>query len=257
MNDIYRFKTLRTFTRDENKDVKNDCITVAVSLFNYRDVIMECLDSVAAQTYKNLDLIVVDDCSTDRDCVNQVSGWLRKNERRFSKCLFVQHELNSGLAAARNTAFRISTCQSIFVMDADNRIFPTAISKLNALLQASGMAAAYSQLVFFGDEKKIGIADIWSRERFASGNYVDAMSLVRRDAWEKVGGYTHIEGGWEDFDFWCKLIDADLEAIFLPEIVCCYRVHGNSMLRTETREKFDRVLNVLNIRHPWLELRSE
>ena len=34
----------------------------------------------------------------------------------------------------------------------------------------------------------------------------DAMALVRRSAWDAVGGYTHIQGGWEDYDFWCKLL---------------------------------------------------
>ena len=43
----------------------------------------------------------------------------------------------------------------------------------------------------------------WQQDLFKGGNYIDAMALVRREAWEAIGGYTHIPGGWEDFDFWC------------------------------------------------------
>ena len=54
----------------------------------------------------------------------------------------------------------------------------------------------------------------WQRQRLAFENHVDAMALVRRSAWESVGGYTHIEGGWEDYDFWCKLVEKLVSLVF-------------------------------------------
>ena len=60
--------------------------------------------------------------------------------------------------------------------------------------------------------------------------------------------------GWEDFDFWCKFIDHKLNAFFLPEILCRYRVHKSSMLRTESRDNHNDIVVRMLIRHPWLDL---
>ena len=49
------------------------------------------------------------------------------------------------------------------------------------------------------------------------GNYIDA-ALVRRKAWEVVGGFHHIQGGWEDFDFWCRFVECGLSAQQIPKL---------------------------------------
>ena len=48
------------------------------------------------------------------------------------------------------------------------------------------------------------------------------MALIRRSSWKHVGGYTHIDGGWEDFDFWCKLL-SPIFMLFNPRILASYR----------------------------------
>ncbi len=120
----------------------------------------------------------------------------------------------------------------MFVIDADNTIYPRAIARLHEALTNLPVGVAYTQLKFFGDQ--------WDREGFARGNYADVMALVSKDAWQRMGGYTHLEGGWEDFNFWCNLIDAGIESIFMPKMLCRYRVHDSSMLRTETNQAHDR-----------------
>ena len=72
----------------------------------------------------------------------------------------------------------------------------------------------------------------WQREQLRAGNVIDAMALVRRSAWEAVGGYSHIPGGWEDFDFWCKLIEADWHGVLYPQPLATYTQHGSSMLQS-------------------------
>ena len=95
----------------------------------------------------------------------------------------------------------------------------------------------------------------WQREQFLSGNVVDAMALIRRSAWEKVGGYTHIEGGWEDFDFWCKLVEAGYHGVQCPRILALYRSHAESMSHRATNRSWHALSRTLQKRHPWLRLR--
>jgi GT2 family glycosyltransferase len=83
---------------------------------------------------------------------------------------------------------------------------------------------------------------------------VDAMALVRRSAWAQAGGYTHIEGGWEDFDFWCKLLDAGFHGVQCPRILAVYRSHDQSMSHTATNSNWRALARTLQRRHPWLDL---
>ena len=80
------------------------------------------------------------------------------------------------------------------------------------------------------------------------------MALVRRSAWEQVGGYSHIPGGWEDYDFWCKLIETDFSGILCPQRLARYHCHTGSMLATETHKRLRAISRVLQHRHPWLQL---
>ena len=227
-------------------------ISVAISLYNYDAYIVECLDSVVKQTYSELDLIIVDDVSKDAS-IDTVLKWLRLNAKRFGNILVVRHRLNSGLAEARNTAFSICKTAAVFVLDADNFIYPRAIERLSDALTQGDYGAAYCQLERFGDIRALAWSDIWSKTHFRRGNYVDAMALIKVDAWRRVGGYSQMEG-WEDYDLWCKFVDHDIEGLFVPEILCRYRVHASSMLRTETVRADLDVKVKMTLRHPWLNL---
>ncbi len=231
-----------------------DLVTVAISLYNYARFLPECLDSVLAQRHAAIELVVVDDFSAKDDSVAVASTWMLEHAQRFSRVLLLRHERNQGLAQARNTAFEHARASHVFVMDADNMIYPRAIGRLRQAIETSEAAAAYTQLELFGTKSSVGHADIWHPKWLRHGNYVDAMALISCSAWRDVGGYTHIDGGWEDYDFWCKFVEQGYVAAFLPEMLCRYRVHGNSMLRTDTARSYDALIIEMTMRHPWMKL---
>lgn len=242
------------FEHISDEAVHPELVTVAISLFNYERFLPDCLASVAAQRHCPLDLIIVDDVSEKDRSVAIARDWLAAHAERFGRALLLRHRRNQGLARSRNTAFAHARSEHVFVLDADNMIYPRAVGRLADAQRRNGAAASYSQIEIFGDKSSIGVADVWQPGWLKTGNYIDAMSLVSRGAWRDVGGYSHIEGGWEDYDFWCKLIEQGYEAIFVPEILCRYRVHGTSMLRTESARSYDSMFVEMTMRHPWLRL---
>ena len=246
--------TETVFDQLRDAEPSPDLVTVAVSLFNYARFVPDCLNSILAQRHQALELVVVDDASTADDSVDVVRQWMEQHAARFSRTLLLRHKRNQGLAEARNTAFRRARGSVVFVIDADNEIYPRAIGRLHAAMATSGAAATYSQHEIFGTRRGTGLSDIWHPEWLRHGNYIDAMALVSRRAWLDVGGYTHIEGGWEDYDFWCKFIEQGYVAAFVPEMLCRYRVHGTSMLRTVTARSYDAVFIEMTLRHPWMQL---
>jgi glycosyltransferase involved in cell wall biosynthesis len=232
----------------------DDLVTVAVSLHNYAKFLPACLDSVAAQRHANLDLVVVDDASDRDNSCAAAYGWMQANAARFAQVLLLRHRRNHGLAQTRNTGFAAARGEHVFVLDADNALYPRAIGRLQAVLGAEPFEAAYSQLEYFGARRCLGDPDVFRRENFVRRNTVDAMALVAKRAWREVGGYTPLHAGWEDYDFWCKFLEHGFMAAYVPEILCRYRVHEDSMLRTESRAQQQDVRVQITLRHPWLEL---
>ena len=246
-------------------DGQQPTAAVLISLFNYADRIGAALESVAAQTAERLELIVVDDSSSD-DGAEVVLAWmqaqLQRPGNRFSRLLLLRHSRNSGLATARNTAFAAAQAPWCFVLDADNALYPAAVDGCLQLASSGDdqLAVVHPLLVVEAepgrpdDQRSLVRPQSWQRGRLRFENMVDAMALVRRSAWEQAGGYTHIEGGWEDFDFWCKLIDAGFHGVQCPRILAVYRSHDQSMSHTATNSNWLALSRTLQQRHPWLEL---
>jgi GT2 family glycosyltransferase len=236
-------------------------VAVLISLHNYAGRIESALDSVAAQTLQSLELVVVDDASSDSSA-DVARLWLERQASRFCRVQLLRHHTNAGLAAARNTAFSYCTAEWAFVLDADNLLFPEAVSACleQAQLAPSAVAVVHPLVEVIGDgqhghDGRSLISQLsWQRQAFLHGNVIDAMALVRRRAWQAVGGYSHIEGGWEDFDFWCKLIDANFHGVLCPRILARYHTHGDSMTATFTASNWRPLSRCLQQRHPWLAL---
>jgi glycosyltransferase involved in cell wall biosynthesis len=228
-----------------------DLISVCVTVFNYEEFLPDCLDSIAAQTHKNLDLIIVDDQSDKDDSLAVAIEWAKTNAARFHRVSVLTHTRNQGPAAARNSAFLRAIGNYVFIIDADNEIYPRCIARLYAAIEDGDFDATYTQLEYFGDERKTGSADIWDPVVMAYENYVDVMALIRRSAWQQVGGFSHIEEGWEDYDFWLKFVDAGLTPGYVPEILCRYRVHKTSRTRTDAHAAHEKLREIMAYRHPF------
>ncbi len=227
-----------------------DLVSICVTNFNYSHFLPDCLNSMAAQTHKNLDLVIVDDKSSADDSVAVATAWLKANAARFYRATLLVHCRNQGPSEARNTAFRNALSEYVFVIDADNEAYPRAIARLHAAMLAGPFDATYPQLEIFGDRKAIGSADIWDPKEVIDNNYVDVMGIVRKSAWQAVGGYSHIDEGWEDYDFWLKFVDAGLTPGYVPEILCRYRVHGRSRTATEAYIAHEQLKLIMAFRHP-------
>lgn len=240
------------FSRDRLGEAE---VTVVIPLYNYASHVAEALDSVKAQTIDQLDLVIVDDASTD-DSLNVALAWAEREAARFNRIQVFRNTANAGLARTRNVGFEAAETPFVVPLDADNRLLPEFCSHMLNAIRDTLAAFAYPRIQCFGMFDHVIGTDAFSPLRFASGNYVDAMALVAKWAWAAVGGYTHIQYGWEDYDFWCTFVENGLWGIHVPEILAEYRMHGSSMLRTTTDipENKRKLMKALNQRHKWLSL---
>ena len=230
-------------------------VTVIVPVFNYAHYVREALDSVRAQTAAVLDLIVIEDCSGDAS-LSVVLEWAEAHAERFNRILVVQHTANAGLGFGRNTGFDLAETPYVLPLDADNTLRPDAVSHLSARLRGSGAAFAYPTIQRFGKDNLLIGDEPFLAARLVSGNFIDAMALVRRDAWAAAGGYDHVRFGWEDYDFWCRLVELGLWGEHVQEVLADYRAHDQSMLHTSTDVKTNKIALIgdMKKRHPWLDM---
>jgi hypothetical protein len=229
--------------------------TVAVPLYNYAGMVDEALISVRDQTTEALDLIVVDDASTDESFA-VAKRWLEANADRFNRVMLIRNARNAGLGFTRNVAFANAETPYVLPLDADNRLRPECVERALAAIEPAAAAFAYPALQEFGESDKQANVHAWLAARLVSGNYIDAMALVRLSAWAAVGGYDHVRHGWEDYDLWCRMVERGMFGVRMPEILAEYRVHGRAMVQTQTNvlENKLELIASMEERHPWLRI---
>jgi len=227
-------------------------VSVVVSLYNYADVVVETLRSIADSENVEFELIVVEDHATDssREVVRAFI-----DEHPNVPMVLMAKDANEGLAAARNTGFEAARAPFVMVMDADNSIYPSCLRKLaDALAEHPDVDAVYAILEDFGDQRNIRSALAWDVDRLCRANYIDAQAMFRRVAWERLGGYRadddHVYG-WEDWDLWLRLAATGGRAKLVTQILGRYRVHQGSMIAL-TNLATDDAIAAMQQRYPTL-----
>ncbi|WP_228391857.1 glycosyltransferase [Gluconobacter aidae] len=251
-------------------------VTVVITSYNYEAHLLDALESVAAQTLPILDLIVVDDGSSDGSVV-LARTWMERHCDRFNRLILRQSMTNAGLGGARNIGMDAAETVHVMQLDADNTLRPEACETLLASMD-DGTAYAYPLIACFNENGPVLMdmsADIHHQPgapellgdlpfnplSLVSGNRIDAMAMVTKWAWAAVGGYyvSREAMGWEDFDLWCSLAERGLPGHHVPRILADYRQHETSMTNASTEKEAHKahVVAFVQARHPWIRLSAE
>ena len=191
-------------------------------------------------------------------CCAIAAAWAVRNEARFNRVLVLRNLADSGLGLTRNVGFAAAETPWVLPLDADNRLRPHCIATCLRAAKAGGAAYCYPVIQQFGLTTELMNTEDYHPARLAAGNFIDAMALVAKSAWAAVGGYRHVQFGWEDYDFWCRIAELGLWGQRVDQVLAEYRVHGSSMLRmtTEVERNKRRLIADVQQRHPWLQVKS-
>ena len=233
-------------------------LSVIVPCFNHGEFLSEAVASVKNIKRDDIELIVVDDGSTD-NLTRSVMDALC--EQRIK----VIRQENSGLAAARNSGIRSSTGEYILPLDADNHLRPGYVKHGVGILDANLEVG-----VVYGDAEYIGMrtgrwhVGPFDLRRLIKSNYIDACALYRRSIWVENRGYdsTMPVQGLEDWDFWLGAVEHGWQFAYVPEVLFDYRVAEESMItrasgHTAQIEEFIAKKHGQLYRETWLSLVSE
>lgn len=222
-------------------------VTIVIPCFNQGEYLDEAVDSVLGQTFGDIEILIVNDGSTDEFTARLLAGYQRPRTR-------IIHTENRGLAEARNTGIREALGAYILPLDADDRIGPEYLGQGVAVLdQQPDVGIVYCLAETFGARSGHWPSPDYSLRRMLMGNLIFCSALFRREDWERVGGYNpNMAAGWEDWDFWLSIIGEGRKVRRIPQPLFFYRVKETSMARSmDAAKKTEMHLRVMR-NHPAL-----
>jgi glycosyltransferase involved in cell wall biosynthesis len=202
-------------------DVTHPAVSVVIPCYRQAEYLAEAVESVVGQTYRDWEIVIVDDGSPD-DTAAVAEGLIAGHPDRRIRLV---RQPNAGLAAARNAGIAASTGRYILPLDADDVLMPEMLARTVALLDAEpGVAIAYTDFEHFGADRRRVRVGVWNLEALAYSNQLGICSLFRREVWTAVGGYNpNMARGYEDWDFWIGAAERGFEARHIAEPLFRYR----------------------------------
>jgi glycosyltransferase involved in cell wall biosynthesis len=208
-------------------------LSVLMPAYNAERYIGAAMDSVLAQTVRDLQLLVIDDGSTD-DTLALAQEYARRDPR-----VRVVTQPNAGIAHTLNRGLTMLAGDWVFLMHADDVMMPNRLERQTAFIAANPDLAVASSLVYYVNAAGDTIGH--GRSPFTKPEAVTAAAdrgemiafnhpacALKREVILKVGGYRQAFWPAEDCDVWARVVEAGHRVAVQDEYLLKYRIHGSS-----------------------------
>ena len=175
--------------------VKNPLVSIAVTCYNDAHFINACLDSLLGQSFKDFELIVVDDCSTDNSF-----EVIKKFAVRDKRIRAFRNERNLGVSGNRNICLSKARGEYLFFTDSDCVASKNWVAEGLKTFRGTGCAAVEGSIVYVSEDFKPSYSDRVVRNSFG-GHYMTASMAYRVGVALKAGGFSSKVPFLEDRDF--------------------------------------------------------
>ena len=216
-------------------------VSVCIITYNSQDYILEALNSVADQTYRNIELIISDDYSYDRT-VEICRQWLSSNSYRFVNSEIITIDKNTGVSANCNRAVKRCKGEWIKYFAGDDKLLPNCIAdNVNYINEHPSTDVLFSDMLVIGDHITEKIIDSRQAyfERLTKGEFMRRLlyqnflpapsSFYSKELFDKVGGFDENIPFMEDKPFFLRAVLGNRILSYMKKTTICYRKHSNSL----------------------------
>lgn len=211
----------------------NELLSVVIPFFNLGEFIYQTVDSVLKSTYKPLEVIIINDGSTDSNSINALAKYTNHKQVR------VVNNENIGLAGTRNLGAELAKGDYLAFLDADDTVESTYYEKgIRVLENYQNVHFVGAWTRYFGDSKNVWPTFNPEPPLILTHNTINSSSLIYKKAAFLQGGKNDpdFKIGLEDYESVIHLKSNGLNGVAIPEILFNYRVRKNSMIKKSTRE---------------------
>lgn len=214
-------------------------VAVVIPCYEQAQFLPEAVQSACAQTFDDLEIVIVDDGSPDDTALVA----RRLAERHSDRAVRLLRQENQGLPASRNNAIESTGAELILPLDADDMLDPRFVEACVAALDRHReRSIAYGDFQEFGARDRFVSRPEYDFVSLTSVNGIGVASMFRRRAWEEVGGYNErlcskYGASYEDWDFWISCGERGHFGVHVPEAVFHYRVRPGSMSATADEQR--------------------
>ena len=205
-------------------------VSIVIPSYNLGQFLEETIISVERQTYKNWELIIVDDGSTDKTTISYLERL--KKDKPF--VMLIQQK-NQGVEIARNNGIKKSLAEYIICLDSDDKLQPTYIEKCLKILEEDKkkeLGFVTTWVREFGDRDNLWKTGDFNIPNLLICNIINTASMFRKEAWEISEGYNSSSPrGYEDWDFWISIVSRGYKWATIHEELFLYRIREGSGLQ--------------------------
>lgn len=222
-------------------------ISVIIPVYNAEQYLNECLDSVLAQTFTDIEVICIDDGSTDKSL-----AILRRYAKQDKRIKIITQK-NSGVVVARNRAIAKASAEYIYPLDGDDVIAPNTLEKLYDAMIAGRGDIITCRVMYFGRKNEEFYLPRPTKYNMTQTNCLVNAALFRKVDFDMCGGYdTAFNTALEDYDFWLNMVFRQNKKIYrVPEILFYYRLKPKAAARNyQHRAEHKDLLKQLFAKYP-------
>lgn len=217
-------------------------VSVVVPCYNGARFMDGLVATLAAQTLRDFEVIVVDDGS---------NAETRAKLASLDPSITVIHQRNQGPGAARNTGFRAARADIVLPLDCDDTLEPTHLEETVAALRAApeDVGFVFTQLRAVGAIEKI-FPRKFNRFEILFSNKLPSCILMRKSVWERLGGYDEtMRDGYEDWDFNIRMAAAGYCGVEIAKPLYIYRVSNEGMLLSHCSSRHAAIWRTIREKH--------
>jgi glycosyltransferase involved in cell wall biosynthesis len=186
--------------------MKNNIVSIVIPLYNAEKYIEETLKSAISQTYKDIEIICVDDCSTDNSA-KIIKKYVKKHPK---KVFYFKLNKNTGSPVVpKNEAILKAKGEFILPLDADDLIDKEYVKKaMNVFKSNKDISVVYCKTKLFGLINEDSNIKPYCPKKMLVKNFVMNSGLFKKADWKRYNGYNiNMQNGLEDWDFWLNFTD--------------------------------------------------
>ncbi|WP_413578504.1 glycosyltransferase family 2 protein [Bdellovibrio sp. HCB290] len=229
------------------KNQQSPLVSVLIPVFNCQDYIKETIQSVLEQTYTNLEVLIINDCSSD-------DTEIIINKFNDPRIRYFRNESNLKLIKTLNKGVSYATGEYLVRLDGDDICHPDRINRqVDFLLGNLDIALVGTDAWIIDEKNRIIKSTImlpntpaWTSFRLTRNSSLFHPSImVRLDILKSLGGYDEAYPHAEDYALWLKMVSAGFTITNLPDRLIYYRIHSKSVSSIYKKQQYESSIKAL------------